>query len=62
MTQKFSSETVGIHTRLDDIDDALDALMNKSSQNELLLKKLMMQLDVLMMDDAQQKAIHRLDG
>ena len=61
MTQKFSSETVGIHTRLDDIDEALDEVMGKAKQNEELLKQLLRRVNEVMDDTQQASAINRLN-
>lgn len=59
MTHKFSSETVGIHTRLDDIDAVLDDLMDKAKQNEAMLQQLLKRIEA--MDDKQASAINRLN-
>lgn len=61
MTHKFSSETVGIHTRLDDIDAVLDDLMDKAKQNEELLKQLLRRVNDVMDDTQQASAINRLN-
>lgn len=63
MTHKFSSETVGIHTRLDDIDAVLGDLMDKAKQNEAMLQQLLKRIEAMdsAMDDKQASAVNRLN-
>lgn len=60
----FSSDTIGIHTRLDDIDAVLDDLMDKAKQNEQLLTQLLKRIDAVLDDTPAHKqasAINRLN-